>query len=226
MNWDRVLAIVGVVIGIPGFLIFFLSDKLAHAVVVLVVVCACAAWWIYTIWRDRRPVFTVFLLEKTLEIKDPLDAFVTRRQKVRINHKGITEWWCRNLATDGTIQNILIDGMPPDETVESSGSLHVCRRFDPKNRGDFWESTLTYQVLDSFLKNREEYIHFTGFETKNLKVEVRLCRPCTAAELYLTYAGEQRESLSAPVISPDKRVITYELKRPLLGAQYHLRWFW
>lgn len=228
MNWDRTLAIVGVVIGIPGFVIFFLSDKWAHAVVVAFVVCACVAWFVYTVYRDRQPVFTILLLEKKLEVKDAqgTEAVFTRRQRVRINHKGITEWWCRNLAADGTIEDILIDGAPPDETVKSSNALHVCRRFDPKNRGEVWESTLTYRAVNSFVKNREEYIHYTAFKTKKVTIEVRLPRQCGSAELYLTYSGEQRELLSAPQVSQDKMTITCEIKRPRLGAQYHVRWSW
>lgn len=230
MNWDRMIAVVGVCIGIPGFLLLFLSDKWAHGVLVLLLVCLCASWWYYTIWRDKQPVFTILHLEKKIVITDSTGkaATFTRTHKLKVNHKGITEWWCRNLAADGTISNIKIDGRDPDQTITTGGTIQICRRFPfPKERGEVWESTLTYDLADSFVRPWEETIHYTSFKTKKLIMEVDLPRACKRAELRFTFGGQQSELLpTKPEVSTTKQSIRVEIKRPRLGGQYHLGWEW
>jgi hypothetical protein len=229
MNVDRVLAIVGIAIGIPGFLLLFISDQWVHGVLVLLLVCALAAWWFYARWRDNLPVFTVLELTKRLTIisADGRSASLARSQKVRINHKGITEWWCRQISADGTVTNITIDQLPPDVTTSTGGTIQVCRRFQyPKQRGEEWESTLTYNIADSFTKPHEELIHMVAFRTKKLVLEVELPRNCTHADLRFTFGGEQGEKLSDPELSNNNRTITATIKRPRIGAQYHLGWEW
>lgn len=229
MNLDRVLALIGVAIGIPGFLILFMSDQWVHGVLVLLLVCALGAWWFYAWWRDKLPVFTVLELAKKLTITTPdgRTATLTRTQKVRINHKGITEWWCRNISADGAISNINIDQHPPDVTINTGGTIQVCRRFPyPKQRGEEWESTLSYDIADSFIKPREELRHLVTFKTKKVTIEVELPRGCNRADLRFTFGGEEAERLSDPELSNNNRTIKVEIKRPRIGGQYHVGWEW
>jgi hypothetical protein len=230
MTTDRALAIAGVLIGIPGFCLLFMSDKWVHGVLLLLVAVALGLWWMYANWRNKQPIFTIIDLKKKLIIHadDGSKATLTRIQKARVNHKGIAEWWCRNLSADGTLTNFLIDGKPPDEILKVSGTTQVCRRFAyPKDRGDIWESVLTYDLENSFMRPREENVHYTGFKIATMSIEIDLPRACKSAELRFTFGGQQPELLNIkPTISPDRRNISVKIKRPRLGGQYHLCFEW
>src|SRR4051812_35489714 len=102
----------GVLLGLPSFLALFFSGKWVEGSLVFVLVI----FMVIMRWFWALPEFTVLVLEKELTIKDrdARTATLVRRAEMRTNHKGIREWWCRNIASDGAVSNILIDGHPPD----------------------------------------------------------------------------------------------------------------
>jgi len=91
-SWDRVLAVIGIVVGIPEFLRLFLTERWQEGVFVLVVVMICIAWSVCELWREKQPVFTMILIEKKLTIRDSegKKSTLSRTHTARVNHKGIT----------------------------------------------------------------------------------------------------------------------------------------
>ena len=121
----------------------------------------------------------------------------------------------------------MIDGRPPDVIERIAGSIQVCRKFPfPKECGEIWKSTLTYDMTDSFMRSREEITHISAFKTKKVILEVELPRRCESAYMRFTYSGQQHQPLPNPHLSNNNQLIRAEIKRPRMGGHYHLGWEW
>lgn len=230
MNLDRLLGIIGIVIGVPGFLILFMSDKWIEGILVLFLVMAIAGYQVYLYKQSQEPMFTVLRLDKEVRIHDDkgTKASFERRQHMKTNHPGLVEWWCRNIAADGTITNILIDGQAPDVLETSAGTIRVCRRFPrPLQKGEELTIVLTYDLTNSFLKNTESVVHLNVLKTREVVMSVELPRPCLSAETYMSYGGQQVTLINdKPAITMGNKRLEIAIKKPRLGAQYHLQWTW
>lgn len=152
-----------------------------------------------------------------------------RTQKAKTNHKGLTEFWYRNISADGDIENILIDGNEPDEEKTEAGDRLVCKRFGrPLQRGDTFLMELSYDLLKSFSGNPEGLIHVVDYKTKKLRMVVNFHtdKPCRTARAFLRFGGQAHKPLPQPTLNSNKTKIEIEIKRPRLGADYYLEWDW
>lgn len=221
------LAWVGIVIGIPGFLLLFVTGQIAVGVVVVFIV-AGLIWFRSSL---DQPEFTLLLVEKTLSFTDPQGhraAFV-RVQKARANHKGLREFWIGNMSVDGSMEDIRIDGRMPDYQQQEAGDTRICKRFSrPLNRGEVVDTKTTYFLIDSFPNNPDKLLHTVAYKTKMLRVRVNFHsdRPCRNARIYLRYGSQIYKSLPPPRVSADGCDVEFEVKRPKLGAEYCLEWEW
>src|SRR5581483_2539841 len=119
--WPWITAVIGVTV----LLLVFMPD---HTVVGVLIICILVGLtWLF--WWLNRPMFTFISVEKVLTIQD-VDGKVAkllRYQTARANHKGITEFWCRNISADGSIDNILIDDQAPFQVRKEAGDTQVCK---------------------------------------------------------------------------------------------------
>ena len=229
MNRDNILTWIGIILGIPGLLIALFTDAgvVASVFLILCGVLFWARWWI------NQPVYTLICVEKVLTIEDRLgkSARLVRFQEGVANHKGMSEFWCRNISADGEISNILIDNRPPYDSERRAGDIQVCARFrQPLERGESFKMKLSYDLTDSFLRTPEAIIHVVESKTKKLKLVVVLPseRPATNAVVTLSFGGQPHRRLFPPRLTGQVtgERIEWEIKGPKLGAEYRLEWEW
>lgn len=229
MSKGDLLAWIGILIGLPGFLLLFFSQ---HVVIASLLV-AIGAGMLWVRWYINQPEFTLLLVEKILTINDVegRTAVLLRCQEGVANQKGLTEFWCRNISADGPITNIRLDDRPPHEVKREAGDTQVCKRFNRAlEHGEQFSMKLSYDLTDSFPKSTEGMIHVVECKTKRLKMVVTLPggRPATAARASLRYGGNPHMRLPQPRLTGQTtgERIEMEIKSPRLGAEYCLEWDW
>jgi hypothetical protein len=227
MKLTDVLAWLSLVIGLPAFLALFLQGAWIQGILVLILVALSLG----VLWYLALPEFTVTALEKVLTIRDGSAecATLVQRARMRPNHKGLTEWWVRNMGGDGRIVNILIDGKAPSEVDQRGGLISVCKRYQhPLPRWRTFDTTVTCDMLRSYSQPQEALIHTDAYATKELTmiIEFPAERPCLEASGVITFSGEQRKQIGTITLSEGRRRAVLHVKRPKLGAQYHLEWEW
>lgn len=222
---DIIIGLASLFLSIPGFLLLFYSDHIAVGILAIIISVVLGIIWY---WLNKQP-FTILMIEKTLIIYDVngKKANLCRKQNTRANHKGLTEFWCRNISADGSISNICINNEKPVETRVEAGDLQVCARFKkPKHAGDKFNLVISYDLENAFQQQTESLIHVVSMETKNLKMRVefpkdRLPKTATAT---LRFGGDTYKELPAPEIFGN--TVIMEIKKPRLGAEYCLEWEW
>ena len=231
MTVDRVLAIVGIIIGVPAFLALFIqSAHKREAILSLIIIALVVGFRMLLTYKRRRPQFSIRSVKKHFVIHDAAGATASFEgtRKMRANFKGATEFWYRNIVQDGSIANIKIDGKNPDVTETVCGTTHICKRFArPLEEGEEFETSFSYDLANSFTNpKREGVIHNNGFRTDEVELTVDLPRPCTRAEFRRTFVGDEGELLPSPTLSNGNLRITAKVKKPLIGASYHVEWDW
>ncbi|MCA1566376.1 MAG: hypothetical protein LC803_12205 [Acidobacteria bacterium] len=227
MSREELLAWGGIILGLPGFLAYFVSPYAGVAAL-------CLALLAVFIWYQRQgnlSEFTVLEIEKTLTIntRDGSRATLQRSQTARSNHKGITEFWCRNISSDGSITNIRIDGDPPHIQKTEAGDIQVCKRFQPAlSKGQKFNTVLTYDLLDSFSNPSEGLIHVVEAPTKRLRLIVILPhgKPARNVRASLRYGGNPHMNLPTPHASNNGLRMEMTVNKPVLGAEYCIDWDW
>lgn len=225
---DRMLNLTGLALALPGVLLLF-SNQVAVGILELTIVLLIFVFW----HAKNKPLITLLEVEKLASIKDAkgIDASFTSRQKTKTNHKGLTELWFRNISSDGSVSNILIDNKTPSEIKTEAGDVRACVRFNKAKKADEkFEVTLSFDAKNAFPADTEFLIHVVEAETKKLKivVELPINRKASGARLFLQYGGNPHKELAKPLISISSsgQRLESEIKRPLLGAEYCLEWDW
>jgi hypothetical protein len=231
MSTDRILAWVGVAIGILGLIPIFLDSsmqlRLAYAVVLTLLLVLFAV-----LYRSGRgPQYATLSMKKTLEIveADGSLAWMRREQRIRVNYGQLSEIWCRNIVADGSIHSLLIDNCPPDDEKRMGCLLSICKRFDnPLFRGQEKTIIWTYELRNSFSARTEVLDHDVKQATRYLELTVVLpvSRPCRGASLHELIAGDPDKLLPNPVIDMHGTVLKAILKHPEKGRTIRLTWEW
>ena len=89
---------------------------------------------------------------------------------------------------------------------------------------EIFSGTLTFYARDAFNGNPEFLIYQPDFKTKAAHIRVYLPMRCTQAKFYVLAAAETE--WPDPQISADGTLIEYKLKRPKIGHEYKLVWWW
>lgn len=223
MDRSELLGWIGVVVGIPSLLLLVVGKEWAAGVLGLLLILAFV--WFY--FRLNEPPFTIVEMSKIVTFRDSTgsDACVRRAQTTIANHLA-TEFWIRGVCSDGQIENILIDGHPPDEDVIELGRHHLCKRFShPLKPHAEFILNVEYELKNSFPGNREALLHRTDLPTKIIKLEVNFHtgRPPRSARLFLRFGGEEKE-LERPSVNGS--ILTATIRRPKIGSEYELEWEW
>jgi hypothetical protein len=231
MTLDRAIGLVGIILGVPAVVaLYFDKPHTREAILTLVMVFIVVAFRTVQTYQDKLPPFTVLEVRKEFKIFDVggTSARFESTRRLRTNMRGIKEFWQRSLTQDGTISNLLFDGNPPDLVESNAGMMSACVRFGRElTKGEEILIRFSYDLANAFPNPKKEGVfHLESFKTKYLFLSVDLPKPCTRAEFVKTYGGEQQELLDPPTISPDHKRIQVEVKKTVLGATYHLDWYW
>jgi hypothetical protein len=231
MNTDRVLAWVGVAIGILGLIPIFRDASLQLAIAYTIVLALLLILFAFLYRSGRGPQYATLSMKKTLRIveTDGSLARMSREQRIRVNYGQLSEIWCRNIVADGSIQNLLIDKSPPDDEKRMGCLLSICKRFStPLFRGQEATILWTHELLNAFPAINERMEHDVTPETLYLELIVELpnSRPCRAATLHESVSGEPARLLPDPTIELHGTVLKAVVKRPREGRTICLSWEW
>lgn len=233
-NSDRLLGIVGVVIGVLGLIPIFRDSNTqlrilySGALILLFIIFVL----LYT--SGRGPQYATTCMKKTLRFKaeDGSRATFLREQTIRINYGFMNEIWCRNIVADGRVENLKIDDRAPlPQDQERLGCLlDVRKRFEP-NLSKGQEATVcwSHDLIDSFPDRREFIDHDVTPATRYLELVVELpgeVRRFSKASLEEKVAGEPSRNLSSPHIERNGTILRAKIKSPRPGRTLRLSWEW
>lgn len=232
MSLDRILAVAGVILSLPGFLLLFLNrNETVGAAFVLLGLVVLLAALIYHYWTEIQP-YTVIEMEGQLVIKtrDGASATLTKQYRIRPNYSHLNTLTHRSIASDGRVENIRWDDqpVPPANISRVLGEYHVTVNFrPPKQRFKAFDGKLSYDLLDSFPASREVLGYVADFPTKQARISVELPadRPCHNAEVYVS-RGAGEKLMKPPTRSANRCSIAVTLKRPATAARYNIYWDW
>jgi hypothetical protein len=162
MTLDRVLAIIGVILGIPGVVILVLSANQTVAILagILAALLLGAAYFIRYI-LNAAP-YDVREANVTLTFpNNPQTAILTKAYRIVPNFSHLREIEHKNIAADGKIQNICWDDqpVPANRIVHRLGEyeIKIDLPFNPRRWQEF-RGKLSYECIDSFNANTESIL--------------------------------------------------------------------
>ena len=227
------LAILVTAVGLLGIIWSFNLAPVMLAACSLFVLAAGATILIVRYVQSKRPEFTIADLQKILKIHDAGGRRATfeRRMTATSNVDGLKEVWYRNVAADGTIGNIKIDGQDPaaGDVVVQLGLTDIRKSFDaPLKNGQQISVNVSYELRDSFLKDSEALIHVVNYKTKRLRltVEFPADRPFKRAVWTELYGGARPHTIAEFRAAQDNYRLEVEMEDPKRGGNYELRWEW
>lgn len=232
MNLDRLLALSGIIVGLPGFFFLFLS---ANTVVSSIAVffgfsLLAAAYLVF--YFSGLPPYSVRNADVTLTLHDGHGkaATLSKEYEIRPNYRHLSIMTHRNIASDGETLNISWDDKPVSENdiKKILGEYEVTIKFpNTLKRWRNFKGKLSYSVQDSFLQDHEGIHWVADFPTKNAKIRIILPddRPCKRSTSY-KILGAQKVAFSEPHISKNGKSIELEIKRPPIGSEYAIYWDW
>lgn len=233
MTRTELLAGIAIIIGIPSFLVLFLTGFQTVGILVFIIVCGLA----YYYYDAKRPDFTQLSVNKKLEILDHAGkrATVTNCKTVRANHSGLSEFVCHRISADGTLMNFSYNFGPPRAGEASSiepkmkAGVYIVRiPFPhPLRKWEKREVTLTYDLIDSFTGKTESGILVVGYPTRKAKFEIQLPQdhPCLDARVFYR-SGAHEYQMDPPDVSNRNRTIVWEGKGLPRGSEYEVEWDW
>ncbi len=228
MNLSLILQIISLVLTLPGIIaLFCLPGYQAFAVLAILVGLAFFIWWQLL----NYPLWTVIEMLRMIEIKvaDGSFATATKNARMRANHKGLTEYVHRRIRSDGDINNFQLHSkpVPLHDIQRRAGEYMVWERFPPMRIWQSRNSTLSYDLLNSFPTTHEFSGYIPDYHTKKVKIEVHfpLQRPARNARAY-SGSGAETQELNPPELSSDGCVIIWERKNLKPGSYYRVEWDW
>lgn len=233
-NTDRWLAVVGVVIGLLGLIPIFRDANIQIRVLYLVALALLLLLFWYLYRSGRGPQYSTTLLRKTLRFQtdDGARATLLREQTIRINYGALSEIWCRNIVADGSIQNIQIDGRPPEEEDQQRLGclLDVRKRFHSMlYKGQTATICWSHELLNSFPSRHEFMDHDVTPATHFLELVVEVPvggRRFGEATLEEKVAGEPSRPLPPPRLEQNGTILRAKIKSPHPGRTIRISWEW
>ncbi len=249
-QWMEPVSLAGSVIGLVLNVVAFLAKSTAIALLggALLVVALVMFVLLYLSARKadaaRREAdetqdqlnklpFEILDVEKTLRFEDEEahKATYVDTRRVRANHRGLTEYWFKELAPIDRIHNILVDDAPPNSEVEELTAKRVSKYFpNGLDRDDEFTTILSFDLIGSFTGACEFYQHRVVDPTQRLRFRAtfhpeKLCRdarakvghgggalmPLRDAELRVLHGGRELE---------------FVVLNPVSGQQYYVEWDW
>jgi membrane protein implicated in regulation of membrane protease activity len=231
MNTDRMLAWVGLTIGILGLIPIFRDASLQLQIAYSVVLVLLVAFFVFVYRSGRGPSYETLLMKKVLTIEDKGGtlAGIKREQKIRArfgNLEGV--WWRGNIA-DGTLSDFKVDGRDPDRTETVGGTLSLYKAFKrPLLRNE--EKTILWSMKanGSFKNDSETFGHETVPKTKELVLEINFPtgRPCRNPIFYVQVAGNYVGPQDGLENNAYGQQLVATVHGPKQGHTYCVDWEW
>jgi hypothetical protein len=229
MTFDRILAILGIILGLPGFLLLLMSGYRAEAILSLGLGLTLISAPISITWFLTRPPYTITSAKVTLSFLDNAirRARLTKDYTIRPNQRYLTVLTFRNIAADGNIHSLRWNGQPidPKWIREVLGEYEVTIHFPgPHQLWREFSGSLSYEATDAFNGREEGLVYAPDHPTKTatIMVEFPASRPCRATRAYRV-EGAGQVPISAPSVLAKGLRFETTLKRPRPGTEY---WFW
>lgn len=225
LNIKDVLAIGGIIVGLPSFIGLFVQGHYVLAIFVIIFVSTLVFYyWDAHLQKD----YTVLSRESTLRILDERGerAVSEKKLKIRSNHRGLSQYVHRNISSDGDM--IFSTDHGTLDIRRSAGDYTVTHRFpNPLRKWQKIDLKLIQQFDNSFTQNTEGVIIWSDYKTKKATVKVILpeTRPCTTARM-ICREGSDEKILGEPHISPNRQEISWNIKRLKVGTEYEIEWDW
>jgi|ERR1700733_87596 len=235
-TFDRIIGLVGLILGVPAFLEFF-KERFVNALLLIILMLLIVGYLGYR-WLERRrtrdnSLFTYLEVEKTFQFFDghPQVCNHTTSVVAQANHTGLTHIWFRNLSADGGMRDFQIDGtpVPPDLIRKKAAGYDVGKEFPrPLRSGEQRKVSLTYDYTDSFLDAREGVTHIVLAETRKLKMTVKFHPAKIGREpaFLMETGGGLADELESPTSLNNGQVLEVQHDDLKIGAYYTLEWVW
>jgi hypothetical protein len=231
MSLDRALAIAGLIIGIPGVLVLFLTANQTLAIVagLLAVLLLLGAFYGRQILNASPYTFP----EARVSLAFPGDhnlGVLTKEYRIVPNFGHLRQIEHKNIAADGRIDNIRWNDVPvpPNCIVNRLGEyeVRIDLPFAPRRWTEF-RGKLSYDCIGSFPGNPESMLYCVDFPTRRacIIIEFPKGRPCQSATARMI-RGAGEVPIKDPTRSPDGLRLELNLDRPIHGAQYVIYWMW
>lgn len=232
MSFARILGIIGALLGIPGFLLLFFNGDAALGAAVLLLACVCVfGAWFWNL-QGKLPPFTFKATSIVLTLEEPngAGAMLEKQYKIKPRHHLLTTLTHRHISADGDITDICWDGVPvPADCIrEEIREYEIDIKFPgPLKRGKEFPGKLSYRLANSFPAEMEGFVYFADFPTKITDITVHLPagRVCKKAMAFKT-TGAGRTPFDEPTVSEGGRKICLEVKKPSVGSEYSIMWYW
>ena len=171
--------------------------------------------------------FTISNLERTITIQDNSGskAVETQKHAVVTNQSGLSEFWCKNINSNGFVSQITINGTTPAEQLQEDKNTHAAIKFDGNLKsGQTFDIELSFNHKDAFKNTQCILAHTVDNETNLLRLVVNLPggRPVTSASV--SCKVDDIETPQLPPVITDNRNVVAEIRNPLIGATYYLQW--
>ena len=183
----------------------------------------------------NSPMWTILQMEKLVDIKysggsRPVQRVqLTKKAKIRANHKGISEFVHRKIRSDGTIKGFRLGNkrVPSRDIVRRVGEYIVFERFEPMGIWQKRESELIINAEDTYPNSTEFTSYLPDYVTKKMKIEINfpVQKPARRVKAYCCIGAETKE-LTTPKLSTDGLKCTWEGTDLLPGRDYFLEWDW
>ena len=175
----------------------------------------------------NKTAFTISNLERTITIQDNSGnkAAETQNHAVVTNQSGLSEFWCRNIYSNGYVSYITINGASPTEQAKEDRNTHAAIKFDGNLKsGQKFDIALSFNHKDAFKETQCVLAHTVDNATNLLRLVVKLPegRPVTSASI--SRKVDDVETAMLPPVIADNGNIVAEIKNPLIGATYYLHW--
>ena len=228
---ERTLAVAGLVIVLPGFILLFLSADATIPIIMLVLAALAGGGWYYAHIVSNQPPFTVMHNETTLSFEEGVGlAILEKRYTIRANVRDQRHISFRNNSSDGIFKGAFNGNMslPDDSLTTEAGDLRVSVRLStPPIKGQTFVVLLKLHYRDAFNQENESLIYQPDLPTKRatLKVAFPPNIPCREPYSRLIQGSGENE-YDPPTVSPDRTLICLEIKNPKIGNEYKLGWSW
>lgn len=231
MSTDRMLAWVGVVIGLLGLIPIFESANLQLRIAYSIILFLLLAGFIFLYRYGRGPIYETIRLRKVVTItqKDGSLAELRREQTIRVRYGSLDGIWWRGNSADGSLSEFKVDGNDPDKIETSAGEQSFYKAFQPPlPKGEEQQVNWSLQVIDSFKLAQESFEHNTIPWTKELEMEINFPhdRKCRNPRFYVKIAGDYVGPHDGMENIGDGLQLVAKVHAPKPGHTYCIGWAW
>lgn len=226
------LAILSLILAFPGFVLAISLPpyNVIGYLCIFIALLLFIFWWVLNL-----PLWTILSMEKIVVIRysrgvsSVQKVELTKKTRMRANHKGLSAFDHRNIRSDGDIKGFKLNGQRvlKRDINQRVGEYYVSERFEPMGMWKSRESELAVEVENAYPASTEFTSYQPDFLTKKAKFEITFPeqRPARTVRAYCCIGAETIE-LPPPTLSSSGLKCTWEGKDLFPGKDYYIEWQW